>query len=204
MFKYRIPDILRFVFPKAVWRRSSKERCIYLTFDDGCVPEVTPKVLEILEGERVKATFFCVGENVEKHPLLFKELQSRGHQVGNHTYNHLKGINVSSDDYLANIARADKLIGNKLFRPPYGRITPRQMRAVRERFGFTVVLWDLITNDFDRNLSPAAIMESIRRYSRNGSVVVFHDSVKAAPNMLAVLPEAIKWWKEEGYEFRTL
>lgn len=204
MFRYRIPDILRFVYPKAVWRCSSHERCIYLTFDDGCVPEVTPKVLEILENERIKATFFCVGENVEKYPLLFKELQSRGHQVGNHTYNHLKGINVSSDDYLANIARADKLIGNKLFRPPYGRITPVQMKALRDRYGYKIILWDLITNDFNKNLSPSEIMRNIKRYTRNGSIVVFHDSVKAAPNMLAVLPEAIKWWKEEGYEFRTL
>lgn len=204
MFRYRIPDILRFVYPKAVWRCSSHKRCIYLTFDDGCVPEVTPKVLEILENERIKATFFCVGENVEKYPLLFKELQSRGHQVGNHTYNHLKGINVSSDDYLANIARADKLIGNKLFRPPYGRITPVQMKALRDRYGYKIILWDLITNDFNKNLSPSEIMRNIKRYTRNGSIVVFHDSVKAAPNMLAVLPEAIKWWKEEGYEFRTL
>lgn len=204
MFRYRIPDILRFVYPKTVWRCSSHERCIYLTFDDGCVPEVTPKVLEILENERIKATFFCVGENVEKYPLLFEELRARGHQVGNHTYNHLKGIKVSSDDYLANVEKADRLIGSPLFRPPYGRITPVQMKALRDRYGYKIILWDLITNDFNKNLSPSEIMRNIKRYTRNGSIVVFHDSVKAAKNMLAVLPEAIKWWKEEGYEFRTL
>lgn len=204
MFRYRVPDILRFVYPKAVWRYTPNERCIYLTFDDGCVPEVTPKVLEILERERVKATFFCVGENVEKYPLLFEDLRARGHQVGNHTYNHLKGIKVSFDEYLTNVENADRVIGSRLFRPPYGRITPMQMRALRKVYGYRIILWDLITNDFDRNLSPKEIMQNIQKYSRNGSIVVFHDSVKAAKNMLAVLPEAIKWWKEEGYEFRTL
>lgn len=202
MFKYQIPKIFRCIYPKAIWRRTPEEHCIYLTFDDGCIPEVTPKVLEILAQEQVVATFFCVGENVEKYPFLFRELRASGHSVGNHTYNHLKGLQVGYEEYLGNVEKAAKLIGSRLFRPPYGRITPRQFFALSRKYD--IILWDLITNDFDKNLSPSEIMKNIKRYSRNGSIVVFHDSLKAANNMLAVLPEAIKWWKEEGYEFKTL
>jgi peptidoglycan/xylan/chitin deacetylase (PgdA/CDA1 family) len=150
----------------------------------------------------VCATFFCVGENVEKHPEIFAEIQRRGHSVGNHTFNHLKGFKTKTKDYLENIKKADTLIQSPLFRPPHGQITPRQIRALNR--DFQIIMWDIITCDYDRTLSPNEVFRNITKYSRNGSIVVFHDSIKARDNMFATLPRAIKFWKSEGYEFKTL
>ena len=202
MFKYRIPAIVRMFYRGVIWRMNKKERKIYITFDDGCIPEVTPIVLDILNKNNVKATFFCVGENVEKYPDIFKLLGEQGHSVGCHTHNHLLGMKTATDVYVENVQKANVLIKSKLFRPPYGKMTFAQKRILQQ--DFKLIFWDLLTNDFDKTLSPQEIMHHIRRYSRNGSIVVFHDSIKAKENMLSVLPEAIGFWKNEGYQFEIL
>ena len=198
----QFPDILRPFLGKLLWRKSSSEKVIYITFDDGPVPEVTPLVLDLLDEYNIKATFFCVGENVEKYPEVYKELVKRGHRIGNHTYNHLKGASVSTDEYVANVEKAALSIESNLFRPPYGRIKKEQKKALK--VGYEIVMWDVITHDYNSSLSPQTIMQNIRRYSRNGSLVVFHDSIKAERNMLTVLPLAIEYWNSKGYGFDVL
>ena len=198
----QFPDVLRPFMGKLLWRKSSSEKVIYLTFDDGPVPEVTPLVLDLLDEYNLKATFFCVGENVEKYPGIYNEVLRRGHKTGNHTFNHLKGVSVSTEEYIANVEKAAKSIESKLFRPPYGRLKSKQRKALKA--GYEIVMWDVITYDYNSNLSPITIMQNIKRYSRNGSLVVFHDSVKAERNMLTVLPLAIEYWNSKGYRFETL
>jgi len=198
----QFPRLLRPLWGKVVWRKDPSKKVIYLTFDDGPVPEVTPLVLDLLDEHNIKATFFCVGENVQKHPDTFAQVMSRGHKVGNHTFNHLKGFSVTDEEYYGNIDKAAELIDSTLFRPPYGRITGKQMKKLRDRY--TIIMWDVITHDYNKNLSPETIMRTIKRYSRNGSLVVFHDSIKAKENVLAVLPLAIEYWKSKGYTFGVL
>ena len=198
----QFPALLRPFLGKLLWRKNSSEKVIYVTFDDGPVPEVTPRVLDMLDEYNLKATFFCVGENVEKYPELYNDILRRGHKTGNHTYNHLKGISVSTEDYVANVKKAAGLIESRLFRPPYGRINLKQKRALQKEY--EIVMWDVITQDYNKNLSPNNILQNIKRYSRNGSLVVFHDSIKAERNMLTVLPRAIEYWNSRGYRFEVL
>ena len=200
--KYRFPDLIRPFLGNLVWRKEPTLKVIYLTFDDGPVPEVTPQVLDILRNYNIKATFFCVGENVQKYPEIYSEILNQGHQTGNHTFNHLNGIRVSTDEYLANIKKATKNIESRLFRPPYGRISYRQKKKLQSRF--EIIMWDILTHDYSQNLNPESILKNIKRYTRKGSIVVFHDSIKAKKNVLRVLPLAIEYWKKEGYEFATL
>ena len=198
----QFPRLLRPLWGKVVWRKDPSKKVIYLTFDDGPVPEVTPLVLDLLDEHNIKATFFCVGENVQKHPDTFAQVMSRGHKVGNHTFNHLKGFSVTDEEYYGNIDKAAELIDSKLFRPPYGRVTGKQMKKLRDRYA--IIMWDVITHDYNKSLSPETIMRTIKRYSRNGSLVVFHDSIKAKENVLVVLPLAIEYWKSKGYTFGVL
>ena len=198
----QFPDLLRPFLGKLLWRKKSSGKVIYITFDDGPVPEVTPRVLDMLDEYNLKATFFCVGENVEKYPELYQEILRRGHKTGNHTYNHLKGISVPTADYVANVKKASELIDSRLFRPPYGRINFKQKKALQREY--EIVMWDLITYDYNQNLTPNNILQNIKRYTRNGSLVVFHDSIKAERNMLTVLPRAIEYWNSKGYRFEVL
>jgi peptidoglycan/xylan/chitin deacetylase (PgdA/CDA1 family) len=198
----QFPRFLRPLWGNVVWRKNPSEKVIYLTFDDGPVPEVTPLVLDILDRYDVKATFFSVGENVKKHSDTYTEILKRGHKAGNHTYNHLKGFEVSVGKYVENTRKAAELIESNLFRPPHGRITFKQKAALQK--DYQIIMWDLITHDYNRKISPETIMKTIKRYSRNGSIVVFHDSIKAKDNVLKVLPLAIEYWKDEGYGFGLL
>ena len=198
----RFPDLLRPFLGKLVWRKNSSSKVIYLTFDDGPVPEVTPLVLDILDKYNIKATFFSVGENVRQYPELYNELLLRGHKTGNHTFNHLKGSAVSSEAYIENIQKASEYVNSNLFRPPYGRITYRQKKVLRSRF--QIIMWDVLTRDYNRKLSTEYILNIIKRDSRNGSIVVFHDSIKAKNNVLTVLPLAIEYWRRKGYTFGLL
>ena|ERR1035437_1427701 len=200
--KVQFPDILRPFLGKLLWRKNPSSKVIYITFDDGPVPEVTPLVLDLLDEYNLKATFFCVGENVVKYPEIYNEVLRRGHKTGNHTYNHLKGVTVTTDEYVENVRKAAENIDSNLFRPPYGRINRQQKRELRKEY--EIVMWDLLTQDYNKNLSPETIMHTIKRYSRNGSLVVFHDSIKAERNMLAVLPLAIEYWNSKGYRFEVL
>ena len=187
---------------KLTWRKNPSLRVIYLTFDDGPVPEVTPQVLDILDEYNVSATFFCVGDNVRKYPDVYDEVLKRGHKTANHTFNHLKGFSVSTKDYVTNVLKASEYINSRLFRPPYGRITYRQKKLLQSKF--EIIMWDLITHDYNQKLSPDTILNNVKRFSRNGSIIVFHDSIKAKENVLTVLPLAIEYLKGKGYSFGVL
>lgn len=198
------PLLYRLLFPEALWRikRRGKRPGIYLTFDDGPIPEVTPWVLDVLDRYGVKATFFMVGDNVRKHPELYEEVRRRGHSVGNHTMHHLQGMKVKAHRYLRDIAEADKLIGSSLFRPPHGLLRWKQARALKEHFN--IVMYDLVTRDYSRHIGGDDVLENVRNLTRNGSIIVFHDSLKAEKNLRHALPKAIEWLLEQGFEFHVL
>lgn len=201
--KLQLPDWLRPLFgSELLWRVRRPEKKIYLTFDDGPVPEVTPQVLALLDRYGWKATFFCVGENVAKHPELYRRLQKEGHQVGNHSYNHVRGFRYNDADYVANVDKARHYIDSKLFRPPHGEL--RRSQAALLKKDFTIVMWDLITYDYDAAMEADNILKLIRKNLRPGSIVVFHDSIKAQKNVLQVLPKALEYWTEQGYSFGVL
>lgn len=203
MFIEQPPVLYRILFPEAVWRiKRKKRRVVYLTFDDGPVPEVTPWVLDTLDKYGVKATFFMVGDNVARNPQLFEEIKRRGHCYGNHTMNHLQGMKTTRDDYMHNIDQANELIDSTLFRPPHGLMKWSQARAIKERYN--IIMYDLVTRDYSRNLNGDEVLANVRRYARNGSIIVFHDSLKAEKNLRYALPRAIEWLKEQGYEFETI
>jgi len=176
-------------------------KAVYLTFDDGPIPEVTPKVLAILDQYGVKATFFMVGENIDKHPEVFEMVVKGGHAIGNHTYNHMKGWKVSTAEYIANVQKFPK--ETKLFRPPYGRTWVWQRRAVKQ-LGYEIYLWDVLTRDYNPRRTPEAMLQQIQRQTRPGSIINFHDSIKSNERMLEVLPKAIEWLLANGYEIKTL
>ena len=192
-----MPFIIRMFFRGCTWRRKTKEKVIYLTFDDGPVPETTPYLLDLLDEYGWKATFFCVGENVQRHPELYREILARGHRTGNHTFNHLRGTRCSTEEYVDNVRKAAEYIDSPLFRPPHGRMKGNQRRRLREQY--EIIMWDVLTRDYNKLLSPDYILGKIRRLSRNGSIVVYHDSVKARNNLLATLPRAIEFWNEQGF-----
>jgi len=198
----QFPKFLRLFFGELIWQIDTDSRLIYLTFDDGPVPEVTPKVLDILDLYGWKATFFCVGENVMKHPDLYQEILRRGHRVGNHSFNHIRGFAYPLVEYVANVRKASAYIDSKLFRPPHGRIKFSQINALKH--DYQIVMWDVITYDYDRNKSPESIFNIIKRHLRKGSIVVFHDSIKAERNVLTVLPKALEYWKEQNYQYGLL
>lgn len=198
----QVPDYIQKIWRTPIWRINPAEKSVYLTFDDGPNPKVTPLVLDILDKFGVKATFFCVGENVKKYPEVFREVKRRGHTVGNHTFNHLKGYKSSTQDYVKNVWKADEYVHSNLFRPPHGRIKLSQIRTLKR--DFKIIMWDFITYDFDSKVTPDAILKDVKKRTRNGSIVIFHDSLKAEKNMLAALPKALEFWKEEGYEICSL
>lgn len=185
------------MLPKMIWRYTQGQK-VYLTFDDGPVPEVTPYVLDTLREAGVKATFFCVGENVEKHPDIYQRILAEGHAVGNHTYNHLNGWKTDHDTYIANVKKADQLIESPLFRPPYGKLKPSQSKAVRE--SHKVIMWDVLTKDYDASMTPASCMEIVRKHTTPGSIIVCHDSHKAYPRLKDLLPLILDYFVEQGLE----
>ncbi len=202
MFIERPPLLYRMLFPETVWRIHKRDHTVYLTFDDGPIPEVTPWVLDTLDRYGIKATFFCVGQNVERHPELFAEVKRRGHSVGNHTMNHLQGAHVTTRTYLHNVFRAHDLIGSTLFRPPHGLLRWGQSKVLRSRFA--IIMYDLVTRDYSSKLTPDRVVDNVRRYARNGSIIVFHDSLKAWHNLEQALPRAIEWLISQGYSFESI
>ncbi|MGN0220123.1 MAG: polysaccharide deacetylase family protein [Muribaculaceae bacterium] len=201
MFIEQPPLLYRLLFPEAVWRlkRHKNRRVVYLTFDDGPIPEVTPWVLDLLDHYGIKATFFLVGDNVRRHPELFEEIKRRGHSWGNHTMHHLQGMKVTSRRYMRDITEADDLIDSPLFRPPHGIIRWKQAKGIKNHYN--LIMYDLVTRDYSKELSPHQVLANVKRYARNGSIIVFHDSLKAERNMKYALPLAIEWLKENGYDF---
>lgn len=190
------------LFSEAVWRIHRRQRTVYLTFDDGPIPEVTPWVLDTLDRYGVKATFFCVGDNVRRHPELLDEICRRGHSVGNHTMNHMQSLKVTTRTYLRNVAMARRLIDSRLFRPPHGMMRCGAAKLLKKHF--TIIMYDLVTRDYDKSLSGEQVLNNVRRYARRGSIIVFHDSLKAEKNMRYALPRAIEWLKKKGYDFKPI
>lgn len=190
------------LFPEALWRLNRRRKVVYLTFDDGPIPEVTPWVLDMLDHYGIKATFFCVGENVLRNPDLFQELRRRGHSVGNHTMSHVQSSVVTTRTYLRNVKEAEELIGSTLFRPPHGFMRWGTARLLKNHYN--IVMYDLVTRDYNRKLTGERVFNNVKRYARNGSIIVFHDSLKAEANMKYALPRSIEWLKEQGYEFSQL
>lgn len=191
---------LRWLYPSAIWRMNHEEKAVYLTFDDGPIPEATPWIVETLERYGVKATFFMVGDNVNKYPELLELIRSKGHRLGNHTYNHIGGLFCPSKEYLWNANKAAKLIKSNLFRPPRGWM--KNSQYIRLRRHYTVIMWDLVTRDYSCRLTADEVFENVKRYTRNGSIITFHDSLKSIDKLKTALPKSIEWLKEQGYEFK--
>lgn len=199
----RPPLLYRLLFPEAVWRIKEKRRkLVYLTFDDGPVPEVTPWVLDTLDSYGVKATFFLVGDNVRRNPRLFEEIKRRGHSYGNHTMRHMQGMKVTTRNYMRDITEADNLIDSPLFRAPHGIMRWAQAAAIKNHYN--IIMYDLVTRDYSAKLNPGQVLANVKRYARNGSIIVFHDSLKAEKNMRYALPRAIEWLRSRGYEFERI
>lgn len=193
------PIPYRMLFPETVWRIPMKHKAVFLTFDDGPIPEVTPWVLDLLDHYGIKATFFCVGDNVRKHPETFRMVVERGHSVGNHTMHHLQGAKVTTARYVADIMEAHALIDSPLLRPPHGLIRWKQAAAIKNNM--RIIMYDLVTRDYSKKLTGEQVLDNVRRYVRNGSIIVFHDSLKSESNLRYALPRAIEWLKENGYQF---
>jgi peptidoglycan/xylan/chitin deacetylase (PgdA/CDA1 family) len=213
MHQYLIktPAIIRKIFPKYIWRFSKKEKDIYLTFDDGPTPEITEFVLSELEKHQAKATFFCIGKNILEHPHILKKITAAGHSVGNHTQTHLKGWESKNRVYLENILLCEETIlkagipktKQKIFRPPYGKIKSAQARELIKK-GYKIIMWNVLSADFDMAISPERCLENVTANVNNGSIIVFHDSIKASEKLKFALPKVLKKYAELGYTFRAI
>lgn len=195
----RIPRFLRALTPNIVWSGDSPGK-IYLTFDDGPTPEITESILETLDKYGAKATFFCIGNNAEKYPYLMEKILEAGHRIGNHTYNHAKGWKMSTRQYVKDVERASKVVKSDLFRPPYGRICRLQLKFLVNKKGYKMIFWDLISQDYSLRISPKRCARKVTRYMKAGSIIVFHDSVKASRNMMYALPIVLEEAKRKGLE----
>jgi peptidoglycan/xylan/chitin deacetylase (PgdA/CDA1 family) len=205
MYLVKTPWLLKKLYPALTWNKNRKSRCIYLTFDDGPIPIVTPFVLNILRQYNAKATFFCIGDNVSKHPDMFEQVKNAGHSIGNHTFNHLKGWKTDDEIYADNFFKADELLHTNLFRPPYGRIKRSQIRLIKKaKPDINIIMWDVLSGDFDINLEPEACLQNVLKHTENGSIIVFHDSLKAYDKLEYVLPRAMEEWSKRGFGFDSI
>lgn len=202
MFIEQPPQLIRYLYPSAIWRMDKDERAVYLTFDDGPIPRVTPWVLDVLDKYGIKATFFMVGDNIRKHPDEFRMVVERGHRIGNHTFNHIRGLSYAINSYLENTDKACRMMMNtNLFRPPHGYMSPKQYAELKKRY--KIIMWDLVTRDYNRKFNGEQILQKVKKYVRNGSIITFHDSLKSEENIRYALPKAIEWLMEQGYEFKV-
>lgn len=192
---------LRWLYPKALWRMDRRERAVYLTFDDGPIPESTPFILDILRRFGVRATFFVVGDNVRKYPDLFQQIIDEGHLVGNHTHNHISGFRHTVRDYMFNVEKANAYIRSHFFRPPHGWMRLAQYAWLSRRY--KVVMWDVVTRDYSKWMTPDDIVNNVKCYVRNGSIITFHDSLKAIDKLHTALPQSLQWLTEQGYAFKV-
>ena len=192
---------LRWLYPRATWRMDKHEKAVYLTFDDGPIPEATPFILETLAEHGIKATFFMVGDNVRKHPELYEKVVAAGHRIGNHTFNHIGGFRHSIHTYSANASKADELLHTDLFRPPHGWMWLGAYHLLRRKY--TIVMWDLVTRDYSHLLNAFDVLRNVVLYARNGSIITFHDSLKSIDKLRYALPASLRYLKEQGYEFKT-
>lgn len=217
MYTVRPPFFLKWFYPNLIWNKDTKEKIVYLTFDDGPIPNVTDFVLNTLKSFNITATFFCIGDNIQKHPQVFERIKTEGHAIGNHTYNHLKGWKTDNETYLSNFLKCQELTGTNLFRPPYGRIKKSQIKELKaERLklkvpsqssqisNLEIVMWDVLSGDFDLQLSPEKCYQNVIKNTRNGSIIVFHDSLKAWDRLAYALPKTIEYLLAKGYRFEKL
>jgi peptidoglycan/xylan/chitin deacetylase (PgdA/CDA1 family) len=198
----RAPKLYRSLYRGSHWRFTIDKKVVYLTFDDGPVPEITPWVLDLLDKYNIKATFFCVGENARNHPDIFQNIKDRGHRTGNHTFHHIQGLKTDTQTYLEDVKEAGKWIQSKLFRPPYGHMRLSQFQALKKLY--KVIMWDVVTRDYSCLMTADQVFEVVKKYTRNGSIIVFHDSLKAGNRMKESLPRSIEWLLEQGYRFELI
>lgn len=207
--KAKIPTYIKYVFFNQVWKIPNNEKKIYLTFDDGPIPEVTPWVLEQLNRYEIKATFFCIGDNIRKYPEVFDLIIKNGHQVANHSFNHIKGWETRTTNYIKNVIDAEEIIekycdtSKKLFRPPYGKIKPIQSYRLR-KLKYKIIMWDVLSLDYNKENLPEQCVNNVLENVSSGSIIVFHDSLKASKNLYESLPIVIESLKKEGYIFEVL
>lgn len=202
MYLVKTPGIVQPLSKRLLWRGNPEGRAVYLTFDDGPTPGVTEKVLDILDTFGAVATFFCIGGNVQKHPELYADMLSRGHAAGNHTWNHMNGRSFSDYSYFKNISECARVVDSNLFRPPYGSMKLSQVKAVSRRY--TIVMWDVLSADWREDVSPERCLKNVTSSVDAGSVIVFHDSEKAAKNMLYALPRTLEYLAKKGMKTRSL
>lgn len=201
----KTPWLLKKMYPECIWDIKTTEKILYLTFDDGPHPIATPFVLAELKKYNAKATFFCIGKNVEEHFDLYKKIIDEGHAVGNHTYNHLNGWKTKDKEYLDNIYKAKKIIDSNLFRPPYGRITKFQLNQLQgEKYKLKTIMWSVLSGDFDEEITGEACYQTVIKNSKEGSIIVFHDSQKALDRLQYALPLSLKYFSEKGYAFKSI
>ena len=209
-FMIKVPKIIKHLFFNQVWNIPNTENTIYLTFDDGPTPEITEKVLEILDKHHIKATFFCIGDNVRKHPEIVQKILSKQHAVGNHTYSHLKGWNTPTKTYISNTEACRMKLNSQftiknsqIFRPPYGKITPWQSYKLR-KLGYKIIMWDVVSKDYNASISAEMCYENVIQNVSSGSIIVFHDSHKAKENVLNSLEKTIETLKRKGFNFEKI
>jgi peptidoglycan-N-acetylglucosamine deacetylase len=209
----KTPNFVSTLLRGYIWHFSRQKKELYLTFDDGPIAIITPWVLDKLKEFNAKATFFCVGENVKTHPVIFKRIIDEGHSIGNHTFNHLNGLKTASNKYLENCEKTYNLFlktnenaftdNNLIFRPPYGKIRPKQTKALKEK-GYKIVLWDVLSRDFDTKISKETCFNNVIQNTKNGSIVVFHDSEKSFEKLSYTLPRILTYFTEIGYTFKAI
>ena len=209
----KTPVVAKRMFPNYVWDIPSTNKAIYLTFDDGPTPEITNWTLDVLKEYEAKATFFCIGKNIENHPDIFQNILKDDHVIGNHTNNHIKGWRTSTNDYLSNIEKAQKIIDSQmankeilvknLFRPPYGQIRPKQGKSLTQ-LNYKIVMWNVLSFDWDHTISNETCLGNVINNTSDGSIVVFHDSVKASSNMKYALPKMLEHFSKQGYSFKSI
>lgn len=199
MYFVKSPYLLQTFFNSFIWKIPTNEKKIFLTFDDGPHPEITPDVLDILNRYNAKASFFCVGKNIEKHPNIFDQIVANGHTIGNHTYNHINGYKTNTSLYVKNTFKNNDIYTTSLFRPPYGRMKRRQISILKK--DFCLILWTVLSGDFDKSITKEKCLKNVINSSKEGSIVVFHDSLKAKENVLYALPKVLEYFSNKGYGF---
>lgn len=211
MYLIKSPLLLKWYYPSLLWNKSRTEKVIYLTFDDGPIPNVTEFVLKTLKAFNAKATFFCIGDNIVKHPEIYAKVIKDSHAIGNHTFNHLKGWKTDDETYLQNTLKCQQLTQTNLFRPPYGRIKKSQIASLQSLVQsakpdskLNIVMWDVLSGDFDIKLSPEKCYQNVIKHTDNGSIIVFHDSLKAFDRLEYALPRVLKYFTDKGFTFSTL
>ena len=202
MYSVRPPYLIQKIYKHLTWNIPTNDKIIYLTFDDGPTPEVTPWVLDTLKKFNAKATFFCIGKNVKKHPEIFKQIIEDDHAVGNHTFNHLNGWKTKKEDYLNDIEKCAALIDSKLFRPPYGKLRPSHYSLLTTHY--FLIMWDVLSGDFDKNTNRETCLKNVTANTKKGSIVVFHDSIKAKENLYYALPELLEYFTTKGFKFKAI